>query len=316
MGVVLLILVLVLISMQQKPPMNQPSVPLAQIKEIVESCIQESLTVAVQQIGAGDFLEDKEPTIFFAGAATPYLFPPARLRFVSTTDIQNKIEKIVDAELPTCISESQDIPGIELTVGQSQAALLPESIQTAVYVPIEVRWKTASQTIELWEAGISSNLFTLVQVANEIVSLHEHNPDDECLSCYADLGERLNVSVELIPSKPDTIIYLLTSTNSEESFVFAGRFEIKEPEQPLAELSLASVPTQRAAVGKSFSLDVKANAPVLFSDYSPLFEVDPIDGVIRFTPTEDMVGPHTILIEAESQDGRKAFTRFLLEVVK
>ena len=87
--------------------------------------------------------------------------------------------------------------------------------------------------------------------------------------------------------------------------------------------SIPAIPDQTAVEAEPFTLTINATDPELedgdsisYSDSSPLFVIDPMSGVISFTPNSLNVGSHKVTITAEDQDGLTASASFKLIILR
>jgi PKD repeat protein len=75
---------------------------------------------------------------------------------------------------------------------------------------------------------------------------------------------------------------------------------------------------QQATVGEPFSFTATASdiddANLIFSDDSDLFVIDPVTGVISFTPEKDDAGAHTVTITVTDGQGTSDSQSFTLEI--
>jgi len=87
--------------------------------------------------------------------------------------------------------------------------------------------------------------------------------------------------------------------------------------------SISAIPDMTAIDGEPFTAVINATDPDLedgdslsFSDQSPLFVIEPVDGVISFTPNALNVGVHKVTITVEDQDGLTASASFKLTILR
>jgi hypothetical protein len=83
--------------------------------------------------------------------------------------------------------------------------------------------------------------------------------------------------------------------------------------------TIESVPDQTAQQGVLFTLRINASdvpADVLtFSDNTTLFEINPVTGIIQFTPTNADVGVHFVNVTVADDDGGSSFATFNITVL-
>ncbi|MBI1970066.1 hypothetical protein HYS48_05205, partial [Candidatus Woesearchaeota archaeon] len=270
----------------------------------------------------GGYYNIPEPAAETHWGTVSYYFYEGRDRAPGKEAVEQELGRYIEEQLPTCTKNFSSFPDYRILQQEPsvQAMITLSSVRLQVTYPLTILQEESRKEMEQFAAEIPSNVEKLHRASQEATAFQMQNPQEICLSCLATLAEQEKLWMDLELWHENAIVISIVDMATEEeeplTWLFANKYAMGEGEEQLErELVILDVPDQTAEVGKLFQLTIQATEPnVLYRDFTELFEIHPLTGSIAFTPTPAQKGLHLIWIEAEKEDGEKAFITFSLTV--
>ncbi len=256
------------------------------------------------------------------------------------TSIYDLMEAYILNNTVTCIEESSlhSIYNLSFETEQGSIAIQSDTETTInLLLPITIYEATATTTLDSFTTTVPVAFEKMYVVAKEIVDIIAASDPLVCMTCIHELAEGNGVVVSINDYEQLSDYYVLFDQTAElygAPYAFAFIIRTKEDfdpteflkeENPLA----LELPSYTAQVGEEFSLNINTgeflsgvipeiiadpNYALTFTDYSLLFDIDPVLGIIEFTPTEEQKGTHTAIIKIEDSKGNKEYVSLKLVI--
>ena len=321
------------------------------IKFYVENCIEDTAKNALIHIGKhGGYYQLKKPYLIDENFKLPY-YVVENLDFSPSLNvIQNEISKYIDNNLPICINNFEEFKnqGFEIIQEEIKSDINIElnSISFNVNFPITIKKDDTIQEIKNFKVRIEQiPLSSIHKVSREITKLQLQEPTSVCLSCLYGLGEKSNLYIDIVEYKNNTLIFDVRAYNTSiifpEEFPYNFTFAAKYPEVSCDNLGLVDdfiflnecleakkkelsneiiiedIPNFEIQAGEEFFYDINATGKnFVFEDFTNLFDIDKISGIIRFTPKNEEIGLHQIWIRAFDSIGNEDYENFKINIMK
>ncbi len=307
---------------KQKTRISMPAdLDTTALEAFVQSCIDETTIDGIYLLGnQAGYFELPEPHVQYLAGSVPYLITPEKQRKPSVDGFAQQLGMYITQTLSNCTKHFANFT--ELNIEEqpllATAIFTAETIEVQIEYPLTIKKGNTQKELRTWGTVLPSHIFNLVSMADNIVTLQQTQGSTLCLSCFANLAEEYNATLDLVTKGNDTIIFIATDHALEEHFSFAALFPYPFDQKfaPSSQdtLSITPIAPQTARVGMPFTLTVSTNKPALLQDYTSLFDINAVTGTIRFTPTAEQVGMYDIILEAKTQEGEEDFIHFPLEV--
>ncbi len=255
----------------------------------------------------------------------PFYFYLGESRFPAKRVIEREFSRYMEDKLPGCIKDFKSFreSGYDISAGSiSVDTSLGKMLNMKVTYPISVRKQESKTDISSFYLDYNFDFDKLYNILSDFEVEHQKNPDFVPIGHLSLAAYNNNFTYDLIYGDNNSVIYSLVFNDllDEEKvllFNFAAQYGWYELQAVADDIQLKSIPPQQAYPDYEFAYQVVAlNATNLkFSDYTSLFDIDEDTGVIRFTPTIEDRGTHSIMIKAEDDKGNEGSVVFELDVV-
>ncbi len=261
-------------------------------------------------------------------------------------DLEREISKYIDNNLQTCINNFGEFKkqGLEISNYDMHpnTKIGLNSISISIDSPVTISRGKTIQKIDYSNVVMGKiNLYSIYNVSKEITSLQHKEPNRLCLSCLYELGEKNGLYVDVTEYMNNTLIFDIRDYNSSITGIYNFTFAVKYPEiscQNLAgyddiiflndcleaekerlsnKIDIGAIPDFDIKFGKAFFYDVNSTGKnIFFEDFTSLFQIDKLSGIINFTPTNEQIGSHQIWIRAYDWAGNKDYANFKINITK
>lgn len=256
------------------------------------------------------------------------------------TFIYDLMEAYILNNTVTCIEESslRSVYNLSFEIEQEHVAIQSDTQTTIeLFLPLTIHEATAITTIDSFTTTIPVAFEKMYGIAREIVKTITASDPLACMTCLHELAEENDIVLSINDYEQLSDYYVLFDPTTElydAPYAFAFIVRTKEDFDPTVFLKEESplaleLPSYTANVDEEFSLNINTaeflssvvpeiiedpDYSLAFSDYTPLFDIDPILGTIQFTPTEEQRGTHTVMIKIEDTKKNKEYVSLELVV--
>jgi hypothetical protein len=239
-----------------------------------------------------------------------------------------------------CVEESPLLSVYNLSFETEQGSVAIQSdTETTVdlSLAITIHEATTTTTLDSFTTTVPVPFEKMYAVAKEIADIIAASDPLVCMSCIHRLAQGNEVVVSLNDYEQLSDYYVLFDQTTElydAPYAFAFVVRTKEDFDPSGyfreESPLAlELPSYSASVGEEFSLNINTEEflsrvipeviedpaySLTFSDYTPLFDIDPTLGIIVFTPTEEQRGTHAAMIKITDTKGHVEYVSLQLVI--
>lgn len=330
---------------------DEISLELGPIETFVETCIQDTAKKSMFLIGKqGGYFELKKPYLKDDNFNLPYYFYED-LDFVpSAKDIEKETSKYINNNLPACINNFEEFKklGFEIEYKEISTNVLIEqdSVSFSVNFPLIIKKEGSIHKIENFIATIyNMPLRKINNVSKEIINLQLQDKDSICLSCLYDLGEKNDLFIDITEYLNNTLIFDLRAYNADlaispdtpynftfavkhkgmscdnlaaiDDFIFITECIEAKKEELSTEVIIENIPNFEIKVGEEFFYDIDATGKnLIFEDFTDMFEIDKLSGIVKFTPKDAQIGLHQIWIRVFDLNDNKNYRNFEINITK
>ncbi len=319
-GVILLVGAILFIPGREplQPSEQQDTAP---IKAFVEGCLRSVAEEGLQLIS----LQGGSNTILPLNATTsmmviPYYWFYGENRMPTIDAIESSLADYVQDNIPACLGNFSTFEGIAVEAGASQAeaSLTLDKVFVKLHAPLRITSGSSITQVDTFASELDFSFREKYDIVRGFMAEQEKSPDAMPIGYLANSASLNNFTFDIMRLNVEEILYSLSFGSSEDPFVyaFAAKYNWSGLFAP-SPIDLLPIPPQEAFPGYSFTYTVKATGNnVLFTDYSPLFDIDEENGTIAFTPTKAQAGDYSILIKAFDEQGNQDTEIMKLSVVR
>ncbi len=256
------------------------------------------------------------------------------------TFIYDLMEAYILNNTVTCIEASSLLSIYNISIETEEGSVVIQSgAETTVdlLLAITIHEATTTTSLDSFTTTVPVAFEKMYGVAREIVETIAVSDPLICMTCLHELAEGNGVVLSINDYEQLSDYYVLFDQTTElydAPYAFAFVVRTKEDFDPSGyfreESPLAlELPSYTASIGEEFSLNINTEEflsgiiptfiedpgySITFSDYSPLFDIDPVLGTIVFTPTEEQRGTHTAMIKIEDTKGHVEYVSLELVI--
>lgn len=336
-GLLILVVAGVFVIMQKQYTIQQSPGQKA-VQQYIQSCFEPAAYDAVYIAGLqGGYLE-----------VTDSADNPIRQQYYyyyyedispNLTTIYDNIERYILNHTISC-AESSGLP-YTYTIDTSSANIVfsaSESETTATLtLPITITEENQVSALNTFTATIPASLEKMYAIARQIVDSITESDPLLCISCLHDIAKSQNLFFSIIEYEELSDYYILTDSsmllyNAPYVFTFMIRrsedYDVSSYFKKETPLSL-ELPSYTATAGEEFSLNINTEEflqnvvpqfiaqpeySLAFADFTPLFDIEPLLGIITFTPAEQQKGIHNLLLKIEDNQGNTEYVTLELVI--
>lgn len=323
----LLILIIAVFTARKVLRIETAEVPtdLLPAKEYLQRCLVQSLDDGVREVALrGGYLEPPSSVTYHLSFVNdafifPYYFKDGQQVVPAPATVAANVGTAARAALQGCIANASTIKGYTFNVPTApklDIVIHPDAVTAELVSAIEITGETSVYRTSAFSGSVPLPLGEMLSVATEITNIQSRDPTRWCLSCIGDLQPlHTTIQPDFIAGAGETLLlYRLVQRNASLPliFLFAHRLPHREIPKTLAMPEIDTLETH-AAVPFTYALPKWDN--VLYTDDSPLFDIDPFTGTIAFTPEHQDVGEYVTTITMKAPNGDFTQESFILEVI-
>ncbi|MEM4267474.1 MAG: hypothetical protein QXK37_01450 [Candidatus Woesearchaeota archaeon] len=302
----------------------------------IDACVKRTSVEGAYYLGKqGGFYNTKNnslETLFFS---VPYYYKQGRGDVPTLETIQNQLALYIEDNLKHCIRSTQfETHGYSIEFGEALAEVKIASAVAKIKVDFPVKFIRNDTVINIddFSYDLPFRIGYIRQKSEEIIEKIEENPN------YVDLTFLLNQDLEISVLQYDncTDIYIILDNLSRvpdlnKPYIFQFAVKFSQCNSTIKEIPrdndiywknsapvLKEIGYQTAQVGKSFDYAFTAadadNDSLIFFDDSEMFVVEPLTGILNFTPSYANIGLHIINITVVDVKGARDNQMFYLEI--
>lgn len=292
----------------------KPPEKMSDVYTFIDSCFDDVSRDAVFFVsfrgGIYDFETAEEPEDYLATSYTdvPYYFDDGNDTKVSLEEIERNFSAYVQDKLNNCIGNLSQFnkKGRNVSLGQKNitAKITKNKVTFRMDLPTHLTIDDEEITHSDYYSEIDVNFKDAYSIAERIVMKQLQSPSFIDFDFITDFSTDIN----MVSHNKDTIVYIIHHPESDYKkrpfmLAFATRYHTKENSppkiSPLEEF-------YKIHIHEMFKENVDATDleedPIRFSDNTYMFDINPITGLIEFTPSEFDRGPEEVIIEANDGD--------------
>ncbi len=274
------------------------------VRNYVENCLQKELENAIEFVSLqGGFVYRPELGLERDNYNIAYDYYLGVNLLPNFDEVENdEIEIYLDQMVPQCLEKTGILDEQYITFGyiDSEIDIKEKYVHASLDYPVTLT--SGSQETKLNDFSVQSdvNLGTMLEIAHDII---EHTVDDPN---WIDVGflESLGKDIEVIHIDEKTIVYKINDPEvkfkgGDYSFMFSALFTDNSPPD-LFRFSDYSINVGDTLEVQPYALDFD-NDDLSYSADSRLINIDPITGLITFTPLSP--GMYEFNINVDDGDG-------------
>ena len=316
------------------------------IKDFIESCIKQTGKDAISFVSMHGGYYDLPNIHYNIGKLNlPYYFYQGINLQPRKKDIEKAISNYVNDNLFFCLRNFVDFKDGEY-MGEieklnSSSFISDDKVIFTVRFPLTSANKNARQTFDEFSAQISG--VRLGIVLNTIDSMNKPDlgyPNTICISCILNYTEKLDLHFNMNRVNQSVVLFTIIDNNTIIDgnpliFSFANLYDkvscsnlpqddvefivqcSKDRIDSLTpQLKIEEIPDFEIKAGEIFFYDVNATGyNVTFRDFSPIFDINKSNGIIRFIPNETQKGDYVIWVEVVDALGQKELSNFKITII-
>jgi hypothetical protein len=268
------------------------------VTEYIKSCIDMTTKSGTILMGLQGGYTDLPPKYFTTTYSDiPYYYDRGQISVMKTEDIENQLERFVNANMKSCIGNFSTFTekGVDVVAGSPIANVIINPLtgmSIAVDYDVSVKKENIQESLKMFKSSYNFRIGTVREVAQKIIEKINENPKIAPFSYITELNELYGVQIDSFSYGNDKTVYVINDlqTNVEGDtpllFLFAVRIN---PENSLPVI-IVDESKLAGSVGQEFNITVDATDedydPIEFYTDSASIDIDPLTGEIRFVPEQ------------------------------
>ncbi len=206
------------------------------INSFVEECIYATGEEAIFHISStGGYTIEPEKSIYLFNETdigiAYYLYNNENL-MPSLGKIEEQISLYMDNFLYFCTNDFREFAGFEIKSGvvKTQTRIERDKVVFSVQYPLSISKEEKSYVLNNFESEIPVRLGMVYNINKEIMDKQMEKTDAVCLSCLDEMTRKYNVSVQMLESFNESIVFVIRDEKSEiynrpYEFYFANKYD-------------------------------------------------------------------------------------------
>ncbi|MBR9704275.1 hypothetical protein GOV12_02600 [Candidatus Pacearchaeota archaeon] len=208
-------------------------VEIEDVHNYVLDCLKDTGEGAVYYIGqSGGYFEAPE---FSNEYGIPYYYSDGKSYIPSIQDIEGEFDSYMNYFVKFCVGEFDEF--LDYTVSEGEVSSVTKisegKVSFVINYPISVTKNEKTYELKKFETQIQVRLFTIYNLAYNIIQEQLLNGDDICMNCMYDdaLEKDLYIEMNDFGNKTGIIIYSIRDENlkikdRDYRFIFANKFKV------------------------------------------------------------------------------------------
>ncbi len=309
-------------------PINLESVSSEdEVKTFVDSCLERTLKqgaffIAVQ----GGYYNAPQDSFSYESIQIPYYHHHQNGASVpSLEQIEGQLSTYIVAEMPLCLQNfaalKQQGYSISEGVMDAKVTIAQDDVSVSLEYPLVITRGQDMRSMSAFSQRIPLDFSKKYSIVQDIITKQQEEPNYAPIGYLALSAYDNNYFFETADFPDSTVIYALIFNETEkfnDMFVYA--FAAKYDWGNLTtvgekKVAIENIPILEAYVGYPLNYEVMASGTDLrYSDYTSLFDINPLTGEFTFTPAHEQGGPNVVIVKAEDAEGNSDTTIFEIEV--
>ncbi len=330
-GIIILMTVGIFVMMQQQYTPSEQSTNQKTVEQYIQSCFEPAAYDAVYLASLqGGYLQPEDsvdnPT------REQYYYYYYKDISPNLTTIYGNMQRYIINHTRECI-ESSPAP-YNISIDENSASMTISASETetqfTLYLPITITEQTQVSTLNTFTTIVPVSFEKEYAIARQITDTVAASDPLVCMTCLQEIAETQDVFLSITEYEELSDVYILTDpsmTMYDSPYVFIFKIQPSEnydissyfeEETPLT-LELQSY---TATVGQEFILNINTEEflqsvipqfiaepeyTLTFADFTSLFDIDLVLGIINFTPTENQIGIHNVLLKIQDNKGNTEY---------
>lgn len=200
------------------------------VYDFVKDCIKITGEEAIYHIGlTGGYVvvPETEKSLDFdneSDAEIAYYFYNKENHMPSKEQIEKELSFYIDNFIYFCINDFRDFPDFDVKQGEAKTTAKIENnkIIFSVNYPLSIKKENKTSEIKYFnDIEIPVRLSETYLVSEEIIKKQMENKEEICFSCLEDIGDRYNMSIQMMESVNDSIVFVV---RDEQSKIYGGDY--------------------------------------------------------------------------------------------
>ncbi|MBU2637982.1 MAG: hypothetical protein KJ955_03350 [Nanoarchaeota archaeon] len=194
----------------------------AESGNMIEDCLGNVLKAGVEELGLqGGYMDNSGLKKYdYAGLDVTYLYYDEKSYLPTTDEMAASLEDYMEANAPQCQSVVKNVDFTAGNIKDVNVYIRETSVDAEIEWPITFRKGELTSRVDLFRA---SKLFRLGAIMNELtgfMTVQVENPDEVCLSCLIDAGERNSFVIDIDNMITTYVFDIKDASASGETFDF------------------------------------------------------------------------------------------------
>ena len=290
------------------------------IKFYVSRCLEDESSFALFVLGMQGGNIDL-PAYHFSSKSfdTSYLYFNGDSKLPSIEEIEEQLSDYITTNIHDCADFSKfnnvDIVEDEINI---ETVLGYNDVRFRMNWPLTIKQGTLASQISDFSVTTPVRFLSIYRIIQNIINATKIHP--EVIDTFNLLNQN-TTRIDFVIFNDDTVLYLIVDNQSRlnvgqpYTFLFATNISINKSKNKAPKLG--DIPTLVGIKGNLFTYDVDAidfdNDTLTYSLLSPLFDINPNNGLINFTPTDFHIGIHFVKISVnDGLNSDSAIVKFMI----
>ena len=254
----------------------------------------------------------------------PYYYRYNENQMPDIQSIEKEISAAVEDFLPECLDgfSAFDDQGYEFLGGgmKANSTVSLDDVVIALEYPLSIAHGKNSYSLARYSANLEIDFAYVYGIVRSFIDEQGKN------SSLLPIGFLTNLA------STNNFTYYLITIDNKVFFTLVFNDSIPEPVSPLtfsflvgynwssenySMFKINETSELKAYPGYAFSHKVETSGtPVAFADYTPLFDINEVTGVIDFVPEAEDIGSHQVMIKAYDVEGNEASSILDINVIR
>lgn len=291
------------------------------IKSYIKDCLKQESSIALYILGMrGGNINLPLNHLSTNSFDTSYLYLNGTNNLPSIEEIEMQLADYISTNILKCADFSV-FKNVEIESGEIGTKVYMDSSNTIFDMnwPLSVKQRDLTSKISSFSVTIPVRFMSIYEIVRDIINTTKKHP--EIVDAFYLLDHNVT-SIDFVIFNNDTVIYLITDNQSNlikdkpYQFLFAIKIKVNKSENKAPKLE--QIPELVAFEGQLFTYDIDAFDPdddnLTYSILSALFDINPSNGIINFTPSTYHIGTHFVRVTVKDDEmaSDSAIVKFII----